>query len=135
MSIFDRFRPNRDEEEENEYSFPTNDLLIVFNEDSSTSDINYITEIDDESITVEGLYQVPIIDCDITTGKSGRNFFYRAPQKSIQETERLAKLEHSIVLTQITSYEPPILPNSIDWVKGLLFAMLFVAMIVIVFVS
>jgi len=121
------------DDEENEFNIQTDDILIVFDSDNLTSDINYITHIDDESVTVDGLYKVPIADCDITTGRNGRNFFYKAPQKSIQETERLARLEKSIVLTQITAYEPPLMPNSIDWIKGLLFAMLFLAFIIIAF--
>src|SRR5690625_217237 len=121
------------DDEENEFNIQTDDILIVFDSDNLTSDINYITYIDDESVTVDGLYKVPIADCDITTGRNGRNFFYKAPQKSIQETERLARLEKSIVLTQITAYEPPLMPNSIDWIKGLLFAMLFLAFIIIAF--
>lgn len=133
MSIFSRKKDKEDEE--NGYIFHTDDLLIVFNEDSRTSDINHITDISDHSITVEGLYKIPILDCDITTGKSGRNFFYRAPQKSIVETQRLAQLEKSMILNQITAYEPPILPTSLDWTKGLLFAMLFIAIIVIAFVA
>jgi hypothetical protein len=72
---------------------------------------------------------VPLLDCEISTGRDGRNFFYRAPSQSIRETERLARLEQSMVLSQITAYKPPILPNSIDWTKGLLFAIIFVCVI------
>lgn len=130
MKLFSRKR-----DEENEYSFETNDLLIVFDMDNRTSDINHITHITEESVTVEGLYKVPLADCEITTGRDGRNFFYRAPHESIKETERLAALEQSMVLTQITSYEPPIPPNSIDWTKGLLFGLVFIAFIIIAVVA
>lgn len=130
MAIF-----SRKKEETNEYSFETNDLLIVFDEDNRTSDINYVTDVSEDSVTVEGLYKVPLADCDITTGKDGRNFFYRAPHRSIKETERLAELEQNMVLTQITAYQPPILPNSLDWTKGLLFALLFIAFIIIAVVA
>ena len=125
----------RKKDENNEYSFETNDLLIVFDMDNRTSDINPVTEITEEAVTVDGMYKVPLADCEITTGRDGRNFFYRAPHESIKETERLAALEQSMVLSQITSYEPPIPPNSIDWTKGLLFGLVFIAFIIIAVVA
>lgn len=109
------------------------DILIVFDNDNKTSDIRSIDYIDDGSITVEGIYKVPISDCEITVGKDGRNFFYRAPEKSITEVERLAQLEQHMVLTQITAYRPPEIPNGMDTVKWLLFALLFVAFIALIF--
>lgn len=122
-------------EEENEYNFLTNDLLIVFNDEKRTSDINMITEVTENAIKVEGLYNIPIDDCEITTGKDGRNFFYRAPTQSIVETQRLAKLEINTVLEQITSYSPPILPSSLDWTKGLLIGLIFIALVVLGFAA
>lgn len=121
--------------EENEYNFPTNDLLIIFNDEKRTSDINHITSITDNAIKVDGLYSVPLEDCEITTGKDGRNFFYRAPTQSIVETERLAKLEMNTVLEQITSYKPPVLPGSLDWTKGLLIGLIFISLIVLGFAA
>lgn len=131
MSIFNR----KKNDEADEYVIETDDRLIIFDVDNRTSDINFITDITDEAVIVRGLYKVPILDCEVTTGKNGRNFFYRAPQESVRETERLARLEKSMILTQITAYTPPVMPNSIDWVKGLLFGMLFIAMIIIAFVA
>jgi hypothetical protein len=55
---------------------------------------------------VTGKYYVPISDCEITNSAEGRHFFYRAPTRMIQETKRLAQLEKSIVLSQITNYRP-----------------------------
>ncbi|WP_117161272.1 hypothetical protein [Paraliobacillus sp. X-1268] len=121
--------------EENEYNFSTNDLLIVFNHEKRTSDINLVTEVTDNAVKVDGLYNVPLEDCEITTGKDGRNFFYRAPTQSIVETERLAKLEMNTVLEQITSYKPPILPSSLDWTKGLLIGLIFIALVVLGFAA
>lgn len=117
------------ETEEDFFNLETDDLLIVFDEQKRTSDIRNISEITEESVTVVGYYKVPLEDCIITTGQLGRNFFYRAPSQSIKETERLARLEQSMVLSQITSYKPPVLPNSMDWTKGLLFFMLVVSLI------
>lgn len=118
-----------------EYNIETTDLLIIFDNDKKTSDIQIVTKVDDESLTVDGMYKVPIKDCEITVGKEGRNFFYRAPQESIYEVERLAKLEHNIVLSQITSYNPPELPSATDLTKMLLIGLIFFAFIAIIIVA
>jgi hypothetical protein len=114
---------------EDEYMFETTDLLIVFDDENKTSDIKRITAYSDGSVIVASHYKVPILDCEITTGKEGRNFFYRAPSRSVQETKRLAELEMNMVLEQITAYKPPIPPASMDWTKGLLFAGIFLCVI------
>ncbi|MEH7126024.1 hypothetical protein V7127_22695 [Bacillus sp. JJ1773] len=111
--------------------FPeTNDIVIVFDDDNKSSDIQRIDEIREGTIYVTGKYAIPLEDCEITTGTEGRNFFYRAPQQSVFETERLAALEQSLVLTQITAYRPPMPPAAMDWTKGLLFGLVFIAFIV-----
>ncbi|CDQ42130.1 hypothetical protein [Virgibacillus salexigens] len=121
--------------EEDEFTLDTTDVLIIFDNDKKTSDINTVTSVTDDSVIVAGVYKVPLSDCEITVGRDGRNFFYRAPSRSITETERLAQLEMNTVLTQITAYQPPILPSSIDWTKGLLFGLIFIAIIVIAVVA
>jgi hypothetical protein len=122
---------NRKKQQEDEFDFETSDFLVVFDDDKKTSDIRTISYIDEESVCVHGSYKVPLDDCEITTGQEGRNFFYRAPSQSIRETERLAKLEKSMVLQQITAYKPPVPPTNMDWTKGLLFGLIFIAFIVI----
>jgi hypothetical protein len=114
---------------EDEYMFETTDLLIVFDDENKTSDIKRITAFSDGSVIVASHYKIPILDCEITTGKEGRNFFYRAPSRSVQETKRLAELEMNMVLEQITAYKPPVPPTSMDWTKGLLFAGIFLCVI------
>ncbi|HHY72275.1 MAG TPA: hypothetical protein GX497_03440 [Bacillus bacterium] len=87
--------------------FPeTNDILIIFDDEKKTSEIHRINEFTEESAIVTGKYNVPILDCEITNSDEGRNFFYRAPSQMVEETKRLAQLEKSIVLTQITNYKP-----------------------------
>lgn len=127
MGLFKR----KDEED---YIFETKDLLIVFDNETRTSDIKRVTVVEDGAVVVAGHYKVPLLDCEITTGQEGRNFFFRAPTRYIQETERLAQLEMNEVLTQLTAYKPPIIPTGLDWVKGLLFAALMLAIIVMAFV-
>lgn len=111
--------------------FPeTDDILITFDDENKTSDIQRISEIREGTIYVTGKYAVPYEDCEITTGQEGRTFFYRAPAQSIIETQRLAVLEQSMVLNQITAYRPPTPPAAMDWTKGLLFGLVFIAFII-----
>jgi len=107
----------------------TKDVLIVFDHDKKISDINRVDEVDAEKVVVYGKYVVPIADCEITTGGEGRHFFYRAPTRSIQETNRLAQLERSIVLSQITQYKKPE-QNQTDLTKILLIGVICLAFIV-----
>nr|WP_160155755.1 hypothetical protein [Geobacillus sp. TFV-3] len=116
--------------EKDEFFLGTNDILIVFDDEQKTSDIQRIDEIRDGAVYVTGKYKVPIHDCEITTGQEGRHFFYRAPSRSVQETQRLAELEKCIVLRQITSYRPPE-PNQLDMTKILLFGLVFFAFIIV----
>lgn len=118
---------------EDEFTFYTNDYLIVFDEDHKTSDIKQVTGITEDSVISAGHYKVPLDDCVITVGAEGRNYFYRAPSRSITETKRLAELEKNMVLQQITAYQPPQLPTAFDWTKGLLFALIFLAFIILGF--
>ena len=121
----------RKKDEDDEYIFETSDLLIVFDDEKKISDINRVTAVDEDAVIVAGLYKVPLEDCEITTGKEGRNFFYRAPSKSITETQRLAQLEISTVLEQVTAYRPPVPPNNLDGTKIILFGLILVAFIVL----
>lgn len=120
---------------EDEFNLETDDLLIVFDHDKKTSDIKHVTDITDDAVICVGYYKVPLADCEVTVGETGRNFFYRAPSRSIQETERLAQLEMNTVLSQITAYQPPVLPSSLDWTKGILLALIFIAFIVLAVIA
>lgn len=126
MGLFNR-------KKEEEFFLETSDTLVVFDHDNRTSDIVRVSEIRDEAIIATGRYKIPVQDCEVTTGREGRIFFYRAPSQSVLETERLAKLEYNAVLSQVTAYKPPIPPTNMDWTKGLLFGLLFVAIIVAAF--
>lgn len=129
LGFFRGFFRKRDNDDD--FSFETSDLLIVFDDEKKISDINRVTAVDEDAVIVAGLYKVPLADCEITTGKEGRNFFYRAPSKSVTETERLAKLEMSTVLEQVTAYRPPVPPTNLDGTKIFLFGLVFVAFIIL----
>lgn len=120
----------RNKNKKDEFFPETDDLLIIFDDESKSSEILRVNEIREGIIYVTGKNAVPLEDCEITTGMEGRNFFYRAPSQSIAETERLAALERNLVLTQITAYRPPVPPASMDWTKALLFGLVFIAFIV-----
>lgn len=121
------FRKNQ----EDEYNmFETSDILIVFDDEMKTTSIDRVTDITAEYVMAAGKHKVPIEDCEVTTGREGRVYFYRAPSQSVKETERLAMLEQTMVLEQITAYKPPIPPSTMDWTKGLLFGLVFIAFIV-----
>ncbi|GEL76570.1 hypothetical protein [Tenuibacillus multivorans] len=82
----------------------TDDILVIFDDDQKTSDIQRITEITEDAVIVNGRYKVPYQDCELTTGNEGRIFFYRAPSQSVKETKRLADLERNTVIREIANY-------------------------------
>lgn len=114
-----------------EFDLNTDDILIIFDDEKKTSDIQRISHIKDGTVYVMSKYAVPLQDCEITTGTEGRHFFYRAPSRSIQEVERLAELERSLVLTQITAYKQPIDNGGMDIQKWLLFGLVFFAFVIL----
>jgi|SRR5690625_1827330 len=117
----------------NDIFYDTDDVLVVFDDDNKTCDIRYISSIDKDTIIVDGRYAVPIGDTEITTGEIGRVYFYRAPSRSVKETQRLAALEKSIVLTKITQYNPPEDDKGINLITIVLSALLFVALMILAF--
>lgn len=121
--------------EDEEFFAETDDLIVIFDDDNKTSVIERISYIKDGNIFVTGKHAVPMEDAVLTNGVEGRIFFYKAPEQSVSETRRLAQLEQSMVLNQITAYKPPAPPNSMDWTKALLFGLVFVAFVVMGFTS
>lgn len=127
MLIFEKFSRQKLKEED---FFPqTNDVAIIFDDDNKTSDIKRISEISDGKIFVNGEYMIPLEDCEVTNSVTGRNFFYRAPSKSIHETRRLAELEKSIVLSKITQYKPKPVESPMDYTKMALFGVIVLCII------
>lgn len=118
---------------DDDYILETRDTLVVFDDENKTADIVRVTAVENEAVISAGRYKVPLLDCEVTTGTEGRIFFYRAPSRSVMETERLARLEYNAVLSQVTAYKPPVPPASMDWTKGLLFTALIIAIIVAAF--
>lgn len=84
------------------------DLLCVFQE-NGTANIAPVTEVNDERIYAESLdgnFAVPLGDVKSFTGPKGRIFLYPTTVENVADCQRLAALERSIVLRQITHFAP-----------------------------
>lgn len=95
------------------------DLLIVLSS-NQTADIATVYEQNDESILAMSNandYCVPQADVTCYVGSSGRIYAYGAKEELIQETKRLAALEKSIVLRQITNFNEKLIPEEIKKVS------------------
>ncbi|MED2934116.1 hypothetical protein P4308_18865 [Bacillus wiedmannii] len=122
---------SRSKMKEEDFFPSTNDVLIVFDNEAKTSDIKRINNIEEDTLFVTGEYAVPIADCEITNSVNGRNFFYRAPSQSVQETKRLAQLEKSMVLKHITQFKPKPPESPFDIMKiGLMIIILFAFIVI-----
>ena len=84
-----------------------NDKLVIL-EDNGTADIATIYDQDDAKIYAESSthdYAVPKGDCKVHVGSRGRIYVIGADSEYITDTKRLAALEKSIVLRQVTHFE------------------------------
>lgn len=110
------------------------DRLIVCDTSKKTVDIMNVDEVNDVSVMVQGHYVIPKEDCHVHTSPKGRVYIYQAPTEFILETERLARLEQSIVLSHITNYREPKVDNpNLDMKFWAIAALLFVAIIAAAF--
>jgi hypothetical protein len=91
-----------------EVSSPIRDVLVVMSSDG-TADIAPIIEINEERILAAGEgdveYAVPIGDAKLYIGRMGRIYSYPATDENVSDVKRIAALERSIVLKQITIFE------------------------------
>lgn len=130
-SLMSRFK--RKDETDEMLNYETNDILIVFDDEKKTSDIRRINKITDDAVMVIGTYNVPLADCEVTNSTQGRNFFYRAPAKSVEHTKSLADLEKKLVLRKITQFKTDELPP-VDLSKYMMIGGLIIALIIALFV-
>lgn len=115
------------------------DTLIVLN-DNGTADLMDVTSINDERIHAgpwigEDQISVPIQDVRQYVGKKGRVFLYPSTVENVTDCRRIAQLEVSTVMRQITHFEreqdPPAKPIS----KLLLMGIALVIVIIIIAVA
>jgi len=126
--------PARKKKKNDPYQY-TNDILIVFNSENKTSEIHYVDHVDNEKVNVDGRFSIPITDLEVTTGEHGRNFFYRAPTKSITATENIAKLEKTVVLEKIANFKPQEDNAKKDLTKVALFGLVFFAFVIVAIIA
>lgn len=85
------------------------DIAVIISDDG-TADVAYVIDTDSDRILAENEthdYAIPIADCRHYVGSRGRIYVYGAVPECIQDTKRLAELEKSTVLKQITMYKKP----------------------------
>lgn len=84
-----------------------NDRLVII-ENNGTADIARIYDQDDNCLYAESTnhdYAVPIADVKAYVGPTGRIYVIGAESEYVTDTRRLAALEKSIVLRQVTHFE------------------------------
>lgn len=119
---------------ENEFDTRLDDRLVVIDIEQLTSDIVYLDEITDESLKSVGRYVVPKQDCTVTTSSEGRVWIVKAETKIITDLQRIARLEQSTVLKQLTNYTEPEKENpNTDLRFWGVAALLFVSIIAAIF--
>jgi hypothetical protein len=84
----------------------THDVLVILSS-NGTAEIAPVLEINEERILAYGEveYSVPIGEAKVYIGRRGRIFTYPASEENITDTKRIAALERSTVLRQITMFE------------------------------
>lgn len=88
---------------------PERDRVVII-EENGLADIATIIDEDEQAVYAESSvqdYAIPFADLKAYTGPSGRIFCLQADSDYVRDTERLAALEKSIVLRQITHFEKP----------------------------
>lgn len=90
----------------NREPYAPEDVLIIFSEDG-TADIAPIESINDErvyAVSSQGNYAVPVEHVKAYTGRKGRIFLYPTTLENVTDCQRIASLERSTVLRNITHY-------------------------------
>lgn len=119
---------------EDEFFPVSTDRLVVIDTEKRTTDVVYIDSVDEMAVTSTGRYKVPRADCDVFTSPEGLVYILKAETQFVSETIRLAALERSVVLHQLTQYKPEPKENpNLDMTKWLLGFLLFIAIIVAAF--
>lgn len=118
---------------------PDRDRIVIF-EESGTADIATVIDTDDQAIYAASAvheYAIPIGDIKkVYVGPSGRIYTLFADSDYVRDTERLAELEKSIVLRQITHFQKPAAePQSsgLNLRSILLYAMIGILLLAVIF--
>jgi hypothetical protein len=116
---------------------PDRDKLVILEEDG-TADIATIYNTDDQSVYADSPsqdYAVPVGDLQAFVGPSGRIFVLRSDAEYVRDTQRLAALEKSIVLRQVTQFQKPPEPegSGINIRSIMLYALIGVLLLAVIF--
>ena len=88
---------------------PERDRVVII-EENGCADIATVYDTDDQAVYASSAaqdYAIPVADLRAHVGPSGRIFVLSAESDYVRDTERLAALEKSIVLRQVTHYAKP----------------------------
>ncbi|MBE3553575.1 MAG: hypothetical protein IMW85_00885 [Thermicanus sp.] len=108
----------------------TMDTIVIFDTESGMADIRPVLSVDHEKVQAEG-YSVPIGDTKAFTGRRGRIFAVNAPADATSDYRRIAELEKSTVLRQITRYTDNTKDQPIDFLKYILIGIIAVMAIIL----
>ncbi|MDN4081306.1 hypothetical protein QYF52_25610 [Paenibacillus polymyxa] len=89
-------------------AYEPQDVLVIFKEDG-TAAIAPVVAVNDERLyaeSAESNYSVPAADVKSYTGPRGRIFLYPTTVENVTDCQRIAALERSTVLRQITHFAP-----------------------------
>lgn len=116
---------------------PDRDQVVII-EDSGIADIATVLEEDNErvyAVSESQDYSIPVGDLRAYVGSRGKIYFLCADTDYVADTKRLARLEKSIVLQQITNFRS--MPNeekkSISIREILTYVMIGVLLLAVVF--
>lgn len=112
------------------------DRIVIF-EENRTADIAVVYDRDDTTLYASSAtqeYAVPLGDVQTYVGDAGRIYLLGAEPDYVRDTERLAALEKSIVLRQITMFQqPPDEKNGLNVQKIMLYALIGILLLAVVF--
>lgn len=112
------------------------DKLVIFSDDG-TADIATIYDQDHEKVYAESRtqdYSAPIADLKSFVGSNGRIYTLWAESEYIRDTQRLAALEKSTVLRQVTMFEKPVAEKEgINWKAIGMYAVFGVMLLAVIF--
>jgi len=116
---------------------PERDRVVII-EENGCADIATVYDTDDHAVYAASAaqdYAIPIADLRAHVGPSGRIFVLAAESDYVRDTERLAALEKSIVLRQVTHYaKPPEDDSSGFKIRDILmYALIFVLVLGVIF--
>ncbi|MBY9082623.1 hypothetical protein KIH86_25365 [Paenibacillus sp. HN-1] len=88
------------------------DTLMIYKDEDGTADVATVIDVNDERLYAENAitsYTIPVGQYKTYTGRKGRIFVVGAPLDAVSDYQRIAALERSTVLRQITHYQgdPP----------------------------